>query len=80
MLPFQNCANVIVPDAMATNASASQAMIHMFSSASPRSAGTSCASPRAIGHVITTVIATNAIAAITVCAPRLFKRRSLAPP
>ena len=38
-------------------ASDTHAMIHMLSSESPRSAGTSRATPRAIGHVITTVSA-----------------------
>ena len=74
MLPFQNSANDIVPDAMATNASASQAMIHMFSSESPRSAGMSRPSPLAIGHVISTVRAAKPIAASTVCAPRRRRR------
>jgi hypothetical protein len=43
---------------MATRASLSHAMIHMLSSASPRSAGTSRLMPRAMGHVIAMVSAT----------------------
>ncbi len=55
MLAFHRSANDMVPCSMAMAPSVTQAMIHMLSSESPRSAGTSRARPRAIGQVITTV-------------------------
>src|SRR5262245_8779630 len=74
MFAFQNASNDIAPDAMATNASASHAMIHMLSSESPRSAGMSRPRPSAIGHVMTTVRTMYAIDAATVWMPRRRNR------
>ncbi len=55
MFAFQRSANDIWPPSIARTPSATHAMIHMLSSESPRSAGTSRPRPAAIGHVITTV-------------------------
>src|SRR5687768_499225 len=60
MLAFQKSTGAICPVSSRGRFSAPQPMIHMLSSESPRSPGTSRAMPAASGHVIATVIPTNA--------------------